>query len=278
MEYLIKLFVCYSSGCSLIFITKFYKMSNVKIFVVEDDLSYALELEMLIEELGYELVASFKSAKGLFQAIKKEKPDLILMDIQLEGEMDGIEIAKRIQDEKIGIIFITSFKDKEIYNKTRQTRKFGYIVKPFNHLTLQSAIETALRLLDLQEKKNSPSFDLEKKQAWEDGLILKNYIFIKRKSKLEKVSLADIWYIEADGNYSLIKLENRKFILKLSLTKVSKILSDKKFIRISKGYIVNMEKISSIELSTNQLILGDLRLAIGRRYKELMLGKLKTLV
>ena len=119
-------------------------MSNIKILLVEDDPSYAIELQMLVDDLGYDVLATVDNAEAVFEVIKKEKPDLILMDIQIKGSLTGIEVAKQIEEENINVIFITSYDDKEKFAEANSTKHFGYIVKPFNHLTLESTIEVAL--------------------------------------------------------------------------------------------------------------------------------------
>ena len=254
-------------------------MSNVKILLVEDDPSYALELQMLVDELGYETLATVDHAEAVFDILKKEKPDLILMDIQIKGEMSGIEIAKQIESEKINIIFITSFDDKAKYAEANTTKNFGYIVKPFNHLTLESAIEVAL-MNSIKNEEEITEEDVEEKNEspnWEEDLILKDHVFIKKRNRLEKVAINDILFLEADGNYCIITTETKKFILKMSLKKANEIFSSHDFMRVNKSSILNMNEVSSIVLSDNQMILGNKNFPIGKRYKAKVMKRLRLM-
>ncbi len=254
-------------------------MSNVKILLVEDDPSYAIELEMIVDELGYEVLATVDNAEAVFEILKTEKPDLILMDIQIKGEMTGIEIAKQIESENINIIFITSFDDKEKFAEANSTKHFGYIVKPFNHLTLESTIEVALMNLIKSEEEidDDEVEENDDKKDWTEDLILKDHVFIKKRNRLEKVALNDILYIESDGNYSIITTETKKYILKMSLKKASEFLLTHDFVRVNKSSILNMHEVTSIVLSDNQMILRNKVFPIGKRYKAKVMRRLNLM-
>ncbi len=241
--------------------------------LVEDDPSYSLEIQMLIDELGYELQGIADNANDVFGILKKGKPDLILMDIQLKGEMTGIEIAKRLDKEKIPIIFITSFDDRETFGEAKQTNNYGYIVKPFNNLTLESTIEVAL----IKSGKEGNQQSLEEDETWNEDLILEDFVFIKKRNRLEKVALNDIFFLEADGNYCKISTSTKRFILKMSLKRANEILSSKNFVRISKGHIVNMKCVTTIELSKNMIVLNTEAFPIGKRYKSNVMKRLKLM-
>lgn len=249
-------------------------MSVVKILIVEDDLHYAVELEVLIDELGYDVLAVVDNADSVFQILKTDRPDVILMDIKLKGSLNGIEVAKRIEEEQIPIIFITSFIDKPTFEKAKGIRNFGYVVKPFNHFTLESVIEVALmntqnEPIELPENGSAPN--------WEEDLILKDYVFIKKRSRLDKVAIEDIQYLESDGNYCTIKTVNQRYILKMSLKKASEILSAQNFLRVNRSHVLNMKCITSIELSDNLITIESQGFTIGRAYKEKVLKQLKLL-
>lgn len=251
-------------------------MSNIKILVVEDDPLYALDLKMLIKELNHDLIDVVDNSDVVNDLVKKMKPDLILMDIKINGELNGIELAKEIKkDYKVGIIFITSFDDRQYFEQAKETEHFGYLVKPFNKLTLQSTIEIALMVLSDSESNNTPVIDDDK--TWSRDLILEDCVFIKRNNKLEKVEIDAIQFIQSEGNYCVISTEKKKYALKMSLIKVRKMLDSHPFARVNKRHIVNMSLITSIDLSTNQINISDASFSIGRTYKEGLLKRLKTL-
>ena len=255
-------------------------MSNIKILIVEDDPLFALDLKILIDELGYELVGIVDNAASFFEELEKKAPDLVLMDVKIRGELTGIEIAKRLKANKndTAIIFITSFDDRKYYEEIKDMPHFGYLIKPFNKLTLESTIELAVMALGDESKNTQQEENNEEEfQGWTRDLILREHIFIKRNSKLEKVKIDDIIFIQSEGNYCVISTEKKKYALKMSLIKVKKMLDARSFARVNKRHVLNMNLITSIDLPSNKININDISFSMGRTYKEGLLKKLKIL-
>ena len=95
------------------------KKFALQILIVEDDFSFALDLQMLIEELGYQCFGIVDSAEKAYELINKRPPDAILMDIDLKGQMSGIDLAERIQNKNITVLFVTSHKDEKTYLRAK---------------------------------------------------------------------------------------------------------------------------------------------------------------
>ena len=120
-------------------------MSDARIMVVEDEWSVADDLSMVLQSMGYTVTAAVPSGEEAIQKAEEDKPDLILMDIVLEGEMDGIEAAKQIRSfYNIPIVYLTAYTDEKILERASLTGPFGYIVKPFINEDLKISIEIAL--------------------------------------------------------------------------------------------------------------------------------------
>lgn len=247
-------------------------MSTVQILIVEDNPSNSLELQILVDELGYDVLAAVDNSEDTFKVLKSNTPDIIFMDIQIKGSMNGLELAENIQKENIPIIFITSHVDKSTFNQAKEIKNFGYLVKPFNHLTLENMIEVAL----INSQKGIDTNN-NTDTKWDEDLILKDYVFIKKKNRLDKVALDEIQYLQADGNYCTIHTLKNKYILKMSLKRANEILSAQNFLRVNKGNILNMKCISSIELSDNLIIIGSDYFPIGKRYKEKVIKQLRLM-
>jgi len=248
-------------------------MTDVKILIVEDDPQCTKDLKILVEELDYQLTGVVNNSSDVFDLLEKDKPDIILMDIDAKGEKNGIEIAKELASQSIPIIFITSNDDDVTYQKAKQFSPCGYLVKPFSHYTLESIIEYTVSNHIFFDKKSTPNNFKE----WQEDIILKNYVFIKRNNQLEKVAIADIDFVQSEGNYSIISVGKRKFALKLSLVKVYDFFKKYPFLRVNKRHLLNMDKVDSIDLSNNKVILNDNHFSIGRTYKDVMLKKLNKL-
>ena len=113
--------------------------------IVEDEVIIAEDLKEILEELGYHVPDTAVSAEEAIDLIRNEKPDIVLVDIMLKGRMDGIELAKIINDSfDIPFIFVTSHADRATIERAKKTRPHGYIVKPFEEEDIFAAVEIAM--------------------------------------------------------------------------------------------------------------------------------------
>lgn len=116
------------------------------ILIVEDERVVARDIEGALSRLGYRVVGIASSGEEALRVARQESPGLVLMDIHLRGEMDGIETARQISQElAVPVIFLTAFSDGETVERATATEPFGYIVKPFREVDLRCQIELALR-------------------------------------------------------------------------------------------------------------------------------------
>lgn len=118
---------------------------KARIGLVEDEVVVAMDIRAQLERLGYEVVSSARTAsQGIAQA-RAERPDLVLMDIQLAGERDGISAAEEIrQSLAIPVVFLTAFADESSLERAKAVSPYGYIVKPLDEYDLETSIEVAL--------------------------------------------------------------------------------------------------------------------------------------
>jgi len=121
-------------------------MTAGRIIVVEDESILALHLRQQLSKLGYEVVAVAASGETALRKIAELRPDMVLMDIHIDGKIDGIETATRIPAEfGIAVIYVTAYADESTLERARSTTPYGYLVKPFSerdlHATLQMALE-----------------------------------------------------------------------------------------------------------------------------------------
>lgn len=124
-----------------------------KIMVVEDEWIVADQLCNNLKELGYMVCATASTGADAIKNVKEYNPDLILMDIVLKSEMDGIEAAEQITSEfNIPVIYLTSYTNQEYIERAKQTKPFGYLVKPFKQGELYANIEMALHKHRLERK------------------------------------------------------------------------------------------------------------------------------
>lgn len=117
-------------------------MREFSILIVEDDAIISMDIEQRVQKLGHKVVGVVDRAEKAFRAIIEKKPDLILMDINLKGGMDGISIADRLyKDMGIRVIYITAYSDDGMKERADKTNPLGYIVKPIRENELNRVLE-----------------------------------------------------------------------------------------------------------------------------------------
>jgi two-component system cell cycle sensor histidine kinase/response regulator CckA len=116
-----------------------------KILIVEDEVIVAEDIRRRLTQLGYEVVATSESGEQALTLVEKVRPDLILMDIRLRGEMDGIAAAERIrQQHQLPVVYLTAHADEATLERAKVTEPFGYVIKPFDERELGTVIEMGL--------------------------------------------------------------------------------------------------------------------------------------
>jgi PAS domain S-box-containing protein len=121
-------------------------MAKAKILIVEDEAITAKDIQNRLKELDYEVSAIAASGEEAIKKAEEIKPDLVLMDIVLRGDMDGIEAAERIHDRfDVPVVYFTAYIDEARLKKTKVTEPYGYIIKPFEDKELRPTIEMALQ-------------------------------------------------------------------------------------------------------------------------------------
>jgi diguanylate cyclase (GGDEF)-like protein/PAS domain S-box-containing protein len=129
-------------------------MAETKILIVEDEQIIALDIQSTLEEAGYQVVDRVDRGEEAVKAASELGPDLVLMDINIKGEVDGIKAAEEIQTHlKLPVIFLTAFSDPGTLQRARIAEPFGYILKPFNERELISNIEMALYKRSLENER-----------------------------------------------------------------------------------------------------------------------------
>jgi PAS domain S-box-containing protein len=119
--------------------------ANPAIMIVEDEVVVAMELQEALRAMGYRVSAIVSSGEEAISKVDKTPPDLILMDIKLDGKLDGIETAGRIHERHdIPVIYLTAYADENSLNRAKVTEPFGYLIKPTSERELRTTIEVSL--------------------------------------------------------------------------------------------------------------------------------------
>ena len=149
-------------------------MLSCKVLVVEDERIVALNLQQRLRKLGYEVPVIVASGVQALAEMQRLHPDLVLMDINIEGSMDGIETVKKIPSEfDIPVIYLTAYSEDVTLERARETKPYGYLVKPFSeralHATIQMALERRNTDIALKESEEHLRFamDAAEMESWE---------------------------------------------------------------------------------------------------------------
>jgi DNA-binding LytR/AlgR family response regulator len=240
--------------------------STIKILAVEDDPIYAESLTLVVKELGYELVGIVDNALDALQLVDAAAPDLILMDIEINDKISGIELASRINhSRRIPIIYVTAFKDRTIFNQAKLTSPKAYIIKPYDAASLQSAIELAIF------NSQVPDMFVHHPEARGDTF------YIKDNNRMVKVRLRDILVVEVDEKYCFIITEQKRYIINMRLKDLLEKLPREDFIQVHRSFVVRKSAIEEVNIGEHTLRVAEKTIPIGKTYKEHLLATLKYL-
>lgn len=233
---------------------------SLNLLIVEDSISYAIELEQTASEIGFNVIGSVDNSGDALDIIFSEQPDVILMDINIKGRLTGIDIAKRIIHLKIPILYITSFSDDATYQSALASNLVGYIIKPVEKLTLT----TSLRLLIKNRIQNDTGSNT--------GIIAKDdhdYIFFLKKDTYHKLLVDDILFIQSNDNYCEFTLQcGATYLIRVKLAEVEHLLNGRNFIRCHRQYIVNQRKIRAVNTTNYTLVINGEVIPFSRRKKN----------
>jgi len=238
------------------------KKESIKILIVEDEPVIASDIEMTLEDLGYEIVGVEDNAEDALALLKENQVDLVLLDINLEGDVDGVMLAEDINKlYSIPFVFLTSNADKLTINRVKRTNPAGFIVKPFNEQDLSSNIEIAL----FKNKVKEPVLPTKNEKVF----------YIKEGGGLVKVKMDNIKFVRADDNYSRIFTTGKSHVISSTLKKVEEKLTNSNFIRVHRSFVVNMHFIDKIK--DGFLYIDNNQIPIGRSYHEELFRKIDKL-
>lgn len=240
-------------------------MRKIKILVVEDEIIIADNICVALRALGYETLEPALSYTEAMNRIQDEKPDIAILDIYLAGTKTGMDVARQIIDfYDFPFIFLTANSDLTTLNLAKELRPPAYLIKPFSKAELFTSIEIALHNFS----KSIGKIDSEK-------VIIKNSFFIKEKGAYQKIIFDDILYLKSAHVYiEIIQINSQKLLIRSSLNDIISKL-DQRFIRIHRGYVVNLNYLEKIMIKSVKV--KDVILPIGKKYHKNLIEKVKFL-
>lgn len=223
--------------------------------IVEDDYAFALDTKIRAEEIGLKVIAIAANFKEIEKALSDYSIDIILSDVKLNSDEYVYDYFNKI-DNLPPLILFSGLDSMDVYEKSKVSNPYVFLVKPFDDITLRSAVEGALKNVS---------------EALDDGSDIygnKDVLYVRSAGKLLSIKTEDILYVKSEGNYCTIYFENRRVAIRASIGKVLKMSNKSYLIQIHRSYIANISKITELFSGKNLLVLGDVELPIGRKYKK----------
>lgn len=241
------------------------KSNRVTILILEDELLLAEELKAKLHELKYEVVACVQSGEEALASTRRLMPDLAILDIEVDGEMDGLEVGAYIKKSLgIPIIYLTQFKDIKTFDRAKKVQPNSYLTKPVNLWDLVRAIELCI-------VQDSMAIAADKGEYF-----LSKALFLKSSDQtFEKVAIEDIFFFKASGSYTEIFTASKKFTFSENISHFDRKLLIPQLVRVHRSWIVNLDKVERIEEMA--LIINNERIPIGKTYKKATMSYFNTI-
>jgi two-component system, response regulator PdtaR len=247
---------------------------KVSVLIVEDESLVAMDLSMGLEHDGYNVVGIADNADDAMELYKGNEVDIVLMDINIMGDKDGIETAEALmQLRQVPIIYLTAFTDQKTVERVKNTQPAAFLTKPYNISNVRIAIELALNNFAISRQKEAKVVSMSKEESSQTStpdkeliLQMNNFIFVKYNYRFIKLLLSDLLYVEADNNYIYLVTAEKKIAVRLSLNHFLDKISCKNLIRIHRSFAVNIEAIQSF--NEQSVMVDKYELPVGRNYRD----------
>lgn len=253
-------------------------MEKIHILIVEDEAIVALDLADRLEGMGYVVAGTAASGAEALRVFAQQPVDIVLMDIHIQGPMDGIDTALKIRELRpVPLIYLTAQTDGPTVERAKATFPSAYLAKPFDEKNLQLAIEMALHNFAFQTPATVPAKAAQPEQPTEkislnaDNILrTEAAIFIKQNYKFVKFKPEDLLYCQADGVYTDLITKEKKYTLRLTLQQVVDKLQFPPLVRVHRSYAINRLNIDSF--TDQDVTVGSVEIPVGASFREEFLG------
>ncbi|GAB4154845.1 MAG: hypothetical protein Tsb0033_03380 [Winogradskyella sp.] len=230
-------------------------MKSLNIYIVEDEPLIVSTIEVALRKQGFYPVGSAEDYDKAIKDIERLQPDLVLVDIQLSGYKDGVDLAQALDKKKQPYLFLSSQTDPDTIQRVKNTNPLGYIVKPFTETGLRTNIELAWH-----NYNDSAQY----------------FLTIKQNGTLHRINENTISYLKAYDNYCYVITQTETYLVPHTLKHVFEQLQSDFFIKSHRSYVVNLKHILSIDKS-NIILKNNDDIPLSASQKHLVVNKLKSI-
>jgi DNA-binding LytR/AlgR family response regulator len=242
--------------------------SKTRVLIVEDDMIIAANISLQLSKLGYEITGIESRGEEALVHTRLNTPDVVLMDINLKGSIDGIETAYAMQTTAdIPIVYITANNDEATFDKAKKTHPFAFVAKPINMQALHRTLSLVKEHINKRNKQGAVKEELIE--------FLNDRIFIRHHGQMVKLLLDDILFVEADRNYCHIVTAKQMYLLTITLKVMQDKLPASIFVRVHRSYIVNITRLDVV--AESHVEINRKVIPLSKSFKETLLKHLQTI-
>ena len=246
---------------------------TIQTILVDDEPLAREKLRTFLEmEEDFAILAECRDGAEALVAIRREKPDLVFLDVQMP-ELDGFAVLERLEHHELPtVIFVTAYDQYAL--RAFDVHAVDYLLKPFDRERFRAALSRVREQHQLASARQKLAQLLEERRRWTDR------IEVKAEGRAVILRVAEIDWIDAAGNYVKLHAGSETYTLRETMSRLEKRLDPRQFIRIHRSTIVNVERIRELE----QQYHGDYvvvlregqRLTLSRSYRDKMQQLLQT--
>ena len=235
-------------------------MNKIRIGVVENEMVIADSINLTLQKLGYDILPAAYNYAAAIAMIDHYNPDLLLLDINLGEDKDGVDVAYYSRNHhQVPIIFLTANSDPSTVDRAKPIKPNAYLVKPFTKEDLYAAIEIAIS-----------NHGDTKAHEQESILIKDGYDFVK-------VDFNEILYLSSEQNYVTFHLRQaKKVMMRSTMQEMEERLSKKRFIRVNRSSMINLRHVSKIE--TDRVFINGQAFTLTKQVHDLLLEQMHQML
>lgn len=253
---------------SYIYLKYSYLSLPVTVLIVEDEIIIANKIGLHLEQFGYVVAGILPRGEQAVRYCRKNLPDILLLDINLKGDLDGIETARILEKEGIYIptIYLTANTDPATFERAKGTRPHAFLGKPYDQTELHRAVSLAF------QRHHAPAAAAPKTPPSPDhSQILSDRIFVHHKDYLVKVFLKDILYVSAKRSYCHIHAQDAEYLLSMPMGKLVDQFPASDFLRVHRSYVVNLHQVDIV--ADDHLMIGKTAITVGKDQRAELLRR-----